>query len=474
MLLNRIFTRLAVVGGLLVVGLAGCSDDAATSTACTFDTDCALGTVCSVDKLCVKAACDFCTADQVCLTTDEGSFCSAPECSSAADCVEKGGVCKAGLCTDQQCVTSADCGPAQICNLASQCVDGDGTCASAVDCPSGQICKDSACVPGCETHEQCEEGKACNSDGVCVSGCRDVSECGTGQACDDGRCVCTPGSCGDGKSCDVATGSCVEVTSCGQVTCTEDSVCDPITLECVAKCTPESCQAGQVCNSATGACEQSNCPGEDPAQCEGNAQRPTWDPVKCFCAACLTNDDCTGAGEVCTASGSCFACQTACDSGTPGSCGGDTPYCINDCCVQCVGAADCPQGQLCLEGACGVPPSCATDPTICPAGTTCQNGNCSANSGGGACDPTNPTGCPAGTFCDPTTLTCSGGIGGGLGCGLCNPDCTCDGGLSCNGFLCEGCGVEVFGVPVGGPACPGSQTCLPLEALGIGNICFGG
>ena len=228
----------------------------------------------------------------------------------------------------------------------------------------------------------------------------------------------------------------------------------------------------QACNQQTGQCEQTNCPGEDPTQCSGNAQRPLWDPLRCFCAECLSDTDCTGAGEVCTASGSCFACQTACDAGTPGTCAGTTPYCINDCCVECVGAADCPQGQLCLEGACGVPPNCAVDPTVCPAGTTCQNGTCSANSGGQVCDPTNPTSCPAGTFCDPTSLTCSGGIGGGFGCGLCNPDCTCDGGLSCNGFLCEGCGIEVLGIPVGGPSCPNGDSCLPLEAIGLGNICF--
>lgn len=472
---NRIFSSLAVVTSLLFVLLAGCSDDAATSSSCVFDTECSLGTVCSVDKLCVKAACEFCTAEQVCLITTsspEGS-CSAPECASAADCTGKGGVCQAGLCTDQQCVTSADCASGQVCNLANQCIASDGTCATAIDCPTGQICKDDACVPGCETSDQCEDGKVCNSDGVCLTGCRDASECGTGQACTDGKCVCTPGSCGDGKFCDVATGSCAVVSSCDQVTCVGDTVCDPFTLACVAKCTVDSCQPGQACNQASGQCEQTNCPGEDPTQCEGNAQRPIWDALRCFCAECLSTADCnTAAGEVCTASGSCFACQQACDPATPGACGGGTPYCINECCVQCVGAADCPQGQLCLEGACGVPPNCAVDPTVCPSGTTCTNGNCAPNSGGGVCDPTNPTGCPSGTFCDPTTLTCSGGLGGGFGCGLCNADCTCDGGLSCNGFLCEGCGVEVFGIPVGGPACPNGQSCLPLEALGIGNICF--
>lgn len=468
---KSLFKGVGVLMGLLLMVSAGCSDDAATSTSCTFDTDCTLGTVCSVDKVCVKADCNFCSAEQVCLVTAENpqGSCSAPECATDTDCADKGGKCKLGLCTDQQCTTSADCPTGQVCNLANQCVVSDGTCTNDGECPAGQVCKSDACVPGCGSDADCEAGKFCNEDSVCLTGCRDNSECGSNQVCNEGSCDCTPGGCGEGKFCNLDNGDCETVTSCAQVTCPNDQVCNPVGLTCTARCTADSCGAGQACNMATGVCETTNCPGADPTQCEGTS-RPIWDPLRCFCAECTTNNDCnTAAGEVCTAAGSCFACQTACDPGTPGTCQGTTPYCINECCVQCVGAADCPQGQLCLEGTCGTPPNCTADPTVCPAGTTCQNGTCSANQGGQTCDPMNPTTCPEGTFCDPSTGMC-GGLGGGLGCGLCNPDCTCDGGLSCNGFFCEGC--DPLSAITGGPSCPNGETCLPLEALGLGNICM--
>lgn len=478
MLCNQLKMNLVAALGLLVVLVAvGCSDDDATASSCNFDTDCSLGTVCSVNKVCVRAACGFCSAEQVCLKTAENpeGTCSAPECSTNTDCAGKGGVCKAGLCTAIQCTTSVECGAGEVCTLANQCVASDGTCDSDPDCPTGEICRDSACVPGCATHEECADGKFCNADGICQTGCRDNTQCASNQTCNgEGRCICTPGGCGDGKFCNTESGMCDIVSSCEQVNCQSGQVCNPTTLSCQDACTADSCSPGQVCEASTGLCQTDNCPGEDPRQCDTNSARPIWDPVHCFCAECTSNADCTGAGEVCTAGGRCVACQTPCDAATPGTCTGSTPYCIDDCCAECVGAADCQAGQLCLGGACATPPSCTADPTACPTGTTCQNGTCAPNTGGGVCDPTNPTGCPTGTFCDPTTLTCSSAIGGGLGCGLCNPDCTCDGGLTCNGFLCEGCGVLVLGIPVGGPPCPNGGTCLPLEVIdpNLPNVCF--
>ncbi len=96
------------------------STNNSTTGECSFDTDCELGTVCT-DKTCVTTACDFCTADQVCLVTDivpTGS-CSAPECATNAECADRGGVCTFGLCGapttvdvsefDQTCDNDTDC-----------------------------------------------------------------------------------------------------------------------------------------------------------------------------------------------------------------------------------------------------------------------------------------------------------------------------------------------------------------------------
>lgn len=447
---------------VLLLCFAGCSGDTAGgSTTCALDTDCPLGKVCQVqDKVCIVADCVHCedNPDQICYkpTPESEGSCSAPECISDEEC--SSGSCREGQCSDGGCVTNDDCGDAEVCNLAGQCVESDGTCAGDADCPDGEVCKDEACVEGCSEDDDCEDEEFCNTETqACEEGCRDSMSCPSGQVCTDGDCACDETSCPDGKVC-LDTGNCGDPTSCDQVTCPDGEVCNPTDLTCQAACTADSCMANEVCNPQTGLCEVDNCPGEDPTQCDGT-QRPLWDPIRCFCAECLGDTDCNeGAGETCNASGSCFACQQACDAGTPGTCSGDTPYCINSCCVECVGAADCAQGQLCLDGQCGDPPNCQVDPSVCPDGYMCDaNGECQPPASQG-CDPDDPTTCPDSTFCDPTTLMCTG-AGGGFGCGLCNPDCTCDGGATCNGFLCE-CDPLMQN-------CPAGQACIPLL-----NVCF--
>lgn len=459
---------LMALASVFLLATTGCSDDEAQSSSCTFDSDCTLGTVCGLgSNTCVSASCDFCTGDQVCYITDanpEGS-CSAPECASDAECVDKGGHCSSGICTDTACTSNAQCDAGDVCNLAGQCVEGDGTCASSIECPSGEFCLSGNCVAGCEADTACNEGEYCDTaDHTCKAGCTTNAECTASASqpeCAAGKCVCTVESCSEGTVC-ADSGACEAVSSCTQVICDGGKVCDPTTLKCIVSCTADSCGVNEACNTATGQCEITNCPGEDPSQCDGDARRPFWDPIRCFCAECLTTDNCdTGAGEICNSGGKCFACQTECDSGTPGTCQGTTPYCIDSCCVECVGAADCASGQLCLDGFCGQPPNCSTDPNLCPEGTECDatSGECGAPSATGeACDPADPASCPSGLFCDPSTSTC-GGLGGdaGFGCGFCNADCTCDGGLTCDGMFCVGCSL----LDPTAPSCPGGGFCLP-------------
>lgn len=453
---------------LLLVMFAGlfsaCGGDTPQQQAsCTFDADCELGQVCQVrDKVCITAACDFCTPEQICYkpTPDSAGSCSAPECSSDAEC-GAGESCRNGQCgVASGCSSPSDCEDGETCNFAGQCVPGeDGPCESNADCGADQVCKEGECVAGCAEDTQCDDGQYCTAENTCADGCRDSMECPTGQVCTDGDCACNDTSCPDGKVC-LDTGNCGDPTSCDQIDCGEQ-VCNPATLMCQDRCTADSCEAHEACNQQTGLCEVNNCPGEDPNQCAGNATRPVWDPIRCFCAECLSDNDCNvAAGETCNSGGTCFACQTPCDPSTPGTCAGNTPYCISNCCVECVGAADCAAGQLCLDGQCGEAPNCTVDPSVCPAGYTCNNGQCQPPQSS-SCDPSNPTSCPQGTFCDPTTSMCTG-AGGGFGCGLCNPDCTCDNGLTCNGFLCAGCNLIAQNCP--GP----NEVCLPFE----GNICF--
>jgi len=461
------------------LGLAGCgSGDVAQTkdTPCTFDSDCSLGQVCLLkDGVCGSVSCDFCLDGQVCYTNADGeSSCSKPECVEDSEC--SGGLsCVDGLCAEASCQTREDCAEGKICNvLAGKCVAPPAMCSTDFDCPSGEICLDSgSCRPGCLDDSECAEGEICNEeDRLCQSGCTDDSQCGAEESCNDANeCVCDSSKCAEGFTCDEEANACVEnpITSCDQVTCGPTQACDPTTFECIEVCTTEpgqtnSCPAGQFCNASTGQCEESTCVDKTPEDCTGDT--PYLNPEFCECVECFEDSQC-GEGQSCNVTfGLCQgACENPCDASTPGSCDAapGAPYCYADCCVECIGAADCPQGQICVDGFCGAQPSCALDPTVCPNGYECVADQCQPSNTGGACDVSDPTSCPFGQQCvpgsgDSTMGTCEGTTPGG--CGGCNPDCTCDNNLTCNGFACEGCtdGLDM--------RCPGVPLCF-------GSLCIG-
>ena len=370
---------------LLVLGVAfalsACSGDDVSGgqISCSTDTDCPLGRVCGASGLCVEAACEFCTEDQICYRTPENpaGSCSAPECSIAEDCDwENGFLCVQGVCTDGANVNQNQTNNNQNNN---------------------------------QTEPECTE----------------QSECGPGEVCVQPAGVCN--------------------------------------FDC--NLSGEPCPAGTFCTS-TGSCEQSQCPDLDPSDCTGAT--PHFNAQNCSCDECTSSAHC-GAGQSCSG-GVCqtqTACPQTCSSSSPGDCAGTGfPYCIDDCCVECLGAADCSGGQLCLDGFCGTPPDCSVDPTVCPAGYNCTNGNCVAPTGVACSDPDD---CPSGQFCDLASGQCQA-LGGG-DCGFCNPDCTCDGGMECLGFVCAGCEVTL-GLDGLSDNCPQGQTCdVFLAILGL-PICL--
>lgn len=491
--LGRLATALApLLLALTVFSGCGSDDPGVAKKTCSADGDCSVGQVCLLaTNSCGTVPCESdgfynCLPDQICLTLEDGSaVCSRPACVSNDECTAPA-VCSGGKCVEETCTSKDDCPDGKICNLNGACVDPPAECGTDDQCPSGQVCviRDGAanvCRPGCAADTDCEAGRYCNTaDKQCQPGCRSNDECGEGETCDlagTHQCGCEATSCPQGKVCDPTSKKCIEqtATSCADLNCdsSQGLYCDQPTLTCVQGCvpaagTPNSCPDGEFCDQNTGSCVSNSCPGEDPNQCQGDPDFPLWNATFCACVECLGDTDCDqGAGETCNANGQCFACTTACGSAAGAqSCGGATPYCVSDCCVECVGAADCPSGQICLDGSCGNPPSCANDPTVCPTGYTCNAGVCQPPATGGTCDPQNPTSCPTGTFCDPTTGTCQG-AGGGFGCGLCNADCTCDNGLSCDGFLCGGCTTQIGFPPTSN--CPSGQVCLDI----IGEpVCF--
>lgn len=422
-------TRRFLASLALVLSVAafstGCSGDDVAAATCVTDTDCELGTVCGANSLCIVAECEFCTADQICLVTPENpeGSCSAPQCYSPDDC------------------------------------------------PNGEACVNNVCGgssdnEGCQNSSQCDAGEVCNLAGECVPGSSD-NTCESNADCDQTTEFCDPG-----------TDQCIPVVDCDTVTCEAGERCVEGYGTCQPDCTLEgaSCQAGEYCNEDTGTCQVNNCSDIGPEDC--TPTNPIFDAASCACVQCENAGDC-GAGRVCNA-GVCEqqqGCATPCSNDQPGVCGqsgNGTPYCINNCCSECVGAADCSAGELCIDGFCGQAPDCTTDPNACPAGYECTaSGSCEIPNAGTSCDPNDPTACPFPGFCDPATNTCSG-AGGDAGCGMCNPDCTCSGeGQTCDGFLCTGCSFtfnfQTFSLEGN---CPEGESCIPGEAFGGPNFCI--
>lgn len=460
--------------------LSACSDDDAaqkTTISCTNDDPCPIGQVCLRNAgVCGTADCQFCLAGQICYTAPDGSqSCSRPECYSNDDCTAPKTCSSNGLCEEASCNKREDCPDGQICNLASQCVDPPESCTSDADCPNGEICPDSGvCRSGCRGNGDCAEGKYCNANNACADGCRDSTSCSSEQTCSaENKCVCDSSKCPEGLSCDAEQNKCIEGafdcrTQAGS--CQPGTYCDNATGQCAPGCTdqagmPNSCPENEVCNLTNGQCEVNNCIGKDPSECNGNIQTPYWNSTLCACVGCINDGQCDP-GEACNSNGQCASCDTPCQSDQPGTCQGSTPYCLNGCCRECIGSADCTGGQVCVSGTCGAEPDCTNDPAICPQGWACEAGRCKQpTQNGAACNVNDPTSCPFGQTCQPTDQsgngTCSA-AGGGLGCGLCNADCTCDNGGTCDGFFCT---------------CTDGSQCPPID-LGLGiplpGICLSG
>lgn len=288
--------------------------------------------------------------------------------------------------------------------------------------------------------------------------------------------ICDGPDCEDGDAAAMADG-------CGFATCDDENAC---TVDSGAQ-NPLTCRTSCTYEIAD---ECATAPGEAP-RCSRDCRAPTTACVEvattrdadgCVTAcdfapitACRSLDGCCPGG--CTS-----AVDSDCDAGTPvdhppvtdppvvgpscdpnveGTCPNTTPYCVDGACRECVGAGDCAVGDLCIDGGCSAPPSCGAGTSRCPADYNCTNGVCEAPVGA-ACNVNDPGSCPDGLFCDSATQTCVN-AGGDVGCGFCNPDCTCDGNLSCNGFMCEGCSLVDPNY-----ACPEGMLCLePLITICI-------
>ncbi len=423
---TRLLLPLWLCLGLFVPLFGGCDADGPTSgRACASDQDCTFGSICLNTNVCGQAACSFCQGEQICVTVDGSPTCSIPQCRMGSDC-GFGERCEDGLCVQNAC-------------------GEDGSC------PSGQVCDEVAneCIAECVDDASCGSGLICElNTKLCRTGCREDEDCRVGERC------------GEGNVCELFLAQ-----SCQDVRCEEDEFCDQFTLDCLPKCVdepdqPTSCGEGERCDPASFRCTSINCPGQTSAQCDGNEQSPYWRDDLCQCVECQRNSDCE-TGQVCDlGTGLCQACESACDAGTPGTCGGITPYCVDTCCVACLSDSDCPVDKACVEGRCADRFACderEDDP--CPAGFVCEDSECVPGEQDLTCSVDTPDACSAGQFCNPFTQKCED-VGAGT-CGLCNSDCTCGGGLTCEDGLCIGCSVPFD------PGCM-SNMCVPVSGT---NTC---
>lgn len=311
-----------------------------------------------------------------------------------------------------------------------------------------------SCVPSaCDDRNPCTRGVASLDPNTCTTTCsfEPINTCVDGDGC------CAVGCTADSDS-DCSGIVCHETCPPDGNPCTMD-VAETDANGCVIGCTYEpidTCMDGDGCCPQACSDENDNDCGCVPDTCSGlGAQCGAFTNG---CGASLNCGSCDP-GQTCTADGRCINEQTPdCDPSVSGTCSEDSPYCIQGSCRECIGSADCASGELCEDNRCVPSPSCTADPGVCPAGFECVADQCEPKSGV-SCDVNNPDSCEEGFFCDPATSTCVA-AGGDLGCGLCNPDCTCDGNLVCDGFLCSGCTPFL-------DDCPNGQLCLPLTNEGI-------
>ncbi|QDG53748.1 hypothetical protein FIV42_24290 [Persicimonas caeni] len=441
---------------VLMIGLAGCGeDDTSAVESCSFHSDCPVGTSCNYEGKCIEAACSNCENEPslVCLVTDEHpeGVCSVPECSSDGDCAE-GESCQEGLCTDGStvgdCQSDADCADGEKCNLANECVPDDST--------------------GCTTSDDCGDGEYCDQDaGSCAVGdCYDSTDCADSETCDTNN-TCVPdgtdpcGGCPQGQTCNTQTSQC-EVTGtepCGG-SCPSGQVCNTQTDQCEPEqnCDP-ACTDGQICDTTSGTCIDNNCPPgtPEPSDCAADPVYNKFDADGCFCAQCLSDSDCdTGAGETCNPNGECIVCNESCDPSQGGNaCSDPGFYCVSNCCIECVGNSDCPQGEVCVDGSCGAPPDCSVDPSACTGGMVCNQstGQCEMPQSGTSCS--SDADCQQGQFCDPSTQTCQSLIGDGSGM-TCDPQCPSGPDACIFGMMCT-CPQDAMPWE---QVCPSGQVCL--------------
>ncbi len=413
------------------------SENICKPVACRQDKDCGPGESCqkdtckpkpvsAVNTLCKPCAKDSDCGKGMCVSYEEGSYCTQPceanlFCPEGYSCESIRGTfqCKAssGNC---RCKEETDCHEGFACqdNICERPGGGEhgDACSSLRKCASGYECLNTAngrvCVqtctgdfpPGslgsvCKTGGQCTSGARCFSVSrwsICLKVCSSESSCVGGGQCRKfslsvAACYCTKDEdCRRGYACNKSIlktwGQCERKESEREL-CKDGYTCEQATEDKSLCLPPPSREPGEACDSIFRCKEGLLC-----------AKLSTGDSV-CV-RACRTANDCKREGGACIVSGSMRFCS--CNSSVCASNArcknltGNTKICVegpctkdSDCGVQarckrgvcqtipvvCTHDLDCEPYELCKNKLCSPRPSCQTQADCTPS-EACQGGTC--------------------------------------------------------------------------------------------------
>jgi len=287
---------------------------------------------CWCDELCVDYG-DCCSdAAAVCEIDDAGDGCEPELCEIACAngfATDEDG-CEICECQGQFCggIAAIQCPPGHTCESEADFPDAGGICEPApfcggfagIQCADGLICVD---VPG----DGCDPPQGADCGGMCVpapTSC-DASDCGpapgaptiecwdgstAGPVCDltdDGSCGWTIVQCPDAPAGPTCAGACGGAASGGQCWCDDlcsnyGDCCDDYEAECVdagPDCGDEECQSGEACVITVMQTGLVHTCAEIPAGCEDG------DPS----CACMGDEVCTGAFDLCSDAPDALSCH---------------------------------------------------------------------------------------------------------------------------------------------------------------------
>ena len=250
-----------------------------------------------------------CIWDRVCDENNENCKWYSEGCAQSKFCMN--GICyhdyeNINLMPAISCTQDSDCGT----DMDSVCVYNVCRllmCKTHADCPQTHTCLYNVC------YNTGENSNPDNNTPSVEPECTQNADCGENMLCTDGRCIpCKNDACDTSQEIE-----CVFSSQCDSQLCV-NGVC----LEAGSCVVDDNCEEGHVC--LNGFC----------------VIRPE----------CLEDSEC-GEGRICNADNKCeddVECREDID------CGVDM-ICVQNMCAQCRLNCECPEGNICMNGACVTP-----------------------------------------------------------------------------------------------------------------------